>query len=335
MNMSAVISTIDLNKWTNPKATDDELQNIAEDWHTAFHGSGLVYLTNHGLSTLYQKAAEEWKLFCSLDTKEKEKFSSTVYGACGYNRVGKEAVALSEENENTSCGNSILADPVESLENGYSDAFDGAFPRNANGYVRGDTLRNACLELYKALDKNVVRPCLAIATKALGMDDTTDLESYWFSEGQGAYQLRLARYLPRISQNGQSEILYGEHTDYDGLTFLWRNQTNGLEALINHTWCSIPVPKDDPNGLVINLGDLMQFWTHGLWHSPLHRVNKTRFKPNSNSTPDLISIVFFAGPHPDTKLVPLPSSRIPLLTKQKEIITAGEHVQNKIAKTAK
>ena len=47
----------------------------------------------------------------------------------------------------------------------------------------------------------------------------------------------------------------------------------------------------------------------------------------------LVSIVFFAGPHADTKLVPLPSPLIPAETSQ-ALITAGEHVQNKIAKTA-
>ena len=29
-------------------------------------------------------------------------------------------------------------------------------------------------------------------------------------------------------QEYDTEVLYGEQTDYDGLTFLWRNQTNGL-----------------------------------------------------------------------------------------------------------
>ena len=92
--------------------------------------------------------------------------------------------------------------------------------------------------------------------------------------------------------------------------------------------------EDDPDGLVINLGDLMQFWTQGVWNSPLHRVMKTRNRQDSPSTSDLVSIVFFAGPHADTKLLPLPSPRIPPANNTRDIITAGEHVQQKIAKTA-
>ena len=312
-------------------ATEEEVEKMAADWHTAFQQSGLVYLTNHGLGQLYQRAAQEWEHFCAMEREEKEKFSSKVYGACGYNCVGKEAVSLSENNENFSF-DSILADPVESLENGYSDAFDGAFPQQASGYVRGDALRDACVDLYAALDKNVVRPCLAIASKALAMDKSA-LESAWFTEGPGAYQLRLARYVPRLSVQDGTEVLYGEHTDYDGFTFLWRNQTNGLQALVDGAWTSVPVLDSHPDGLVINLGDLMQFWTQGVWHSPLHRVIKTAARQESSSS-DFVSIVFFAGPHADTKLLPLQSALIPDGGAGGEVVTAGQHVQQKISKTA-
>lgn len=327
--MSSLVPSIDLSIWTKPTATAEELERIACDWDSAFHSSGLVYLTNHGLGELYHRAAAEWNHFCAMQAEEKEKFSSSVYGASGYNSVGREAVALSEADGEVG-SDFVLADPVESLENGYSDGFGDAFPQSENGYIRGDALRDACKSLYDALDKNVVRPCLAIASKALKMNKT-DMESAWFAEGSGAYQLRLARYVPRLGVEDDTEILYGEHTDYDGFTFLWRNQTNGLQALIGDTWTSIPVLDNHQDALVINLGDLMQFWTQGVWHSPLHRVIKTR---QESSSSDFVSIVFFAGPHADTKLLPLPSPRIPPMSSAEDVITAGEHVQNKIAKTA-
>jgi len=329
--MACLVPTIDLGDWTSPTATEEDRERIAAAWHSAFHSTGLVYLTNHGLSDLYHKAADEWDHFCGMDQEEKEKFSSAVYGACGYNSVGKEAVALSE-NVNTRGNDPTLADPVESLENGYSSAFYGAFPRSDNGYFRGDALRNTCVGLYKALDKDVIKPCLGIASKALGMKNS-DLESAWFAEGPGAYQLRLARYSPRQPVEDESEVLYGEHTDYDGLTFLWRNQTNGLQALIGGSWTSIPVLASMPDALVINLGDLMQFWTGEVWHSPLHRIIKTSHTQDTSSS-GLVFIVFFAGPHEDTKLLPLPSPLIDHVNSEDAIITAGQHVQGKIARTA-
>ena len=46
-----------------------------------------------------------------------------------------------------------------------------------------------------------------------------------------------------------------------------------------------------------------------------------------------MSVVLFAGPHADTKLKQLPSELIPA-SKTDEVVTAGEHVMNKINKTA-
>ena len=85
--------------------------------------------------------------------------------------------------------------------------------------------------------------------------------------------------------------MYGEHTDYDGLTFLWRNQTNGLQAQVDGQWYDVPLHDKDPDALLINLGDLMEFWTQGAWHSPLHRVANMP----SHHQEELVSIVMFAG----------------------------------------
>lgn len=328
---ASAIPSIDLDAWIN---NDYARQSVASQWDSAFQGSGLVYLTNHHMEPLYHRVAQEWREFCAMAAEEKDKFSSPVLGH-GYNCIGKEAVGLSNSQDIVS-EKSVLADPVESLGIGYSDAFDGTFPRESNGYVGGDRLRDACVELYQALDKKVIRPCLAIISMALGLD-IGSLENRWFAKGPGSYQLRLARYRPRNDDNVEDEnreVLYAEHTDYDGLTFLWRNQTNGLQALIEDVWHDVPVMKEQPDAIVINLGDLMEFWTRGYWHSPLHRVMRTRSKPAQEEMSDLVSIVFFSGPHQETKLLPLPSQKLnPFNQQDREIITAGQHVQNKIAKT--
>ena len=146
------IQTIDLAKWKMGKIED--LESISSIWHSAFRTNGLVYLKNHGLSDLYSGVCQEWLRFCSCDQEHKDKFSSPAYGGCGYNKVGKEAVALSE-------GDSSEAgpDPVESLENGYSPECEGAFPRTETGYCHGDRLREVFRELYRSLDTEVIRPC--------------------------------------------------------------------------------------------------------------------------------------------------------------------------------
>ena len=103
-----------------------------------------------------------------------------------------------------------------------------------------------------------------------------------------AGQLRLARYQP----DGQpgSQILYAEHTDYNGFTFLWRSRTNGLEAKLNGSWTPVPLLPNNPHALLVNLGDLMEVWTGGVWRSPRHQVLRSSQKQG-----ELLSIVWFAG----------------------------------------
>ena len=180
----------------------------------------------------------------------------------------------------------------------------------------------------------MIRPCLDIASRALQLEEPgSDLCSVWFREGQGAYQLRLAHY---VLSGGGASLLYGEHTDYDGLTFLWRNRSNGLQAWLEAEgqWLDIPLLETHPNALLINLGDLMEFWTCSRWHSPLHRVRRST--TTQGSPTDLVSVVMFAGPHPHTKLSPLASPLLPSSTNTEDtpLITAGQHVRAKIGLTA-
>ena len=171
---------------------------------------------------------------------------------------------------------------------------------------------------------------MALASVALGMTKE-DLATRWLEKGGTADQLRLARYRPRPCSGPQ--LLYGEHTDYDGFTFLWRSRTNGLEALLGAEWVQVPVLEQDPGALLINLGDLMEVWSGGVWHSPRHRVRRVAPEPEQEQK-ELLSIVWFVGPHPDTRLVPLPSPLVARLQEGEQVITAGEHVLAKIAKTA-
>ena len=148
----------------------------------------------------------------------------------------------------------------------------------------------------------VLNPCLSIASLALKMKED-ELAQFWMEKGNtsgeftetwqlrsltNAGQLRLARYQP----DGQpgSQILYAEHTDYNGFTFLWRSRTNGLEAKLNGSWTPIPLLPDNPHALLVNLGDLMEVWTGGVWKSPRHQVLRSSQKQG-----ELFSIVWFSG----------------------------------------
>ncbi|MEZ4752404.1 MAG: 2-oxoglutarate and iron-dependent oxygenase domain-containing protein [Bdellovibrionota bacterium] len=68
-----------------------------------------------------------------------------------------------------------------------------------------------------------------------------------------------------------------EHTDMGFLTLLFQDEKGGLEVLSQeNSW--IPVPPIEGT-LVINIGDMLEYWTHGLFRATPHRVRNASGQP--------------------------------------------------------
>jgi len=80
--------------------------------------------------------------------------------------------------------------------------------------------------------------------------------------------MRLLHYPEKIPLEA-GQFRASEHTDYGGLTILY-STSPGLQVKTRWgEWLDINIPKDH---FVINIGDLMAFWTNDRWVSTPHRV---------------------------------------------------------------
>ena len=98
---------------------------------------------------------------------------------------------------------------------------------------------------------------------------------------------RIFNYPP--PQNDQDHKLWGvqEHTDMGFLTLLLQDDLEGLEVLSHcREWVSVPPIK---NTLVINIGDMLELASHGLYKATLHRVRTHPSQPR-------LSYPFFFDP---------------------------------------
>ncbi|CAO2823679.1 unnamed protein product [Amaranthus hypochondriacus] len=59
------------------------------------------------------------------------------------------------------------------------------------------------------------------------------------------------------------------HTDSDFLTILYQDQVGGLQLIKDGNWISV---KPNPDALIVNIGDLFQAWSNGVYKSVVHRV---------------------------------------------------------------
>ncbi|KAA8652565.1 hypothetical protein EYZ11_002373 [Aspergillus tanneri] len=166
------------------------------------------------------------------------------------------------------------------------------------------------------------------------------------------------------------DVRAGAHSDYGSITLLFQRPGQpGLEILTpEEIWAPVPVqPIQTVQGkneddtfvfppILVNIGDLLSYWTDGLLKSTVHRVVFPLSEQRSPNPRDRYSIVFFCHPLNDTELVPVPSGVVAAYRKQceqngvhdekvgfgggagqlepgKRALTAREHLESRLAAT--
>ena len=119
----------------------------------------------------------------------------------------------------------------------------------------------------------------------------------------------------------------GEHTDYGLLTLLYQDEVGGLQVKHRDTWIDVPYV---PGSFVINIGDMMQYWTNDRWISTIHRVVNPPRDKNVGSRRQ--SIVFFHSPNEHTLISCLDGCSSAANPPKYPPILAGEHLRQKSEK---
>ncbi|CAO2655227.1 Nn.00g102910.m01.CDS01 [Neocucurbitaria sp. VM-36] len=117
-------------------------------------------------------------------------------------------------------------------------------------------------------------------------------------------------YYPRTASAsaGEETIRAGAHSDYGSVTLLFRLPGQpGLELLTEKGWVAVPV-NPDPQRLaeppvLVNIGDLLSFWTNGMLKSTVHRVTYSGGE-------ERYSMAYFCHPLDDALLGAVPSKLI-------------------------
>ncbi|KAL4741935.1 hypothetical protein BDV11DRAFT_181700 [Aspergillus similis] len=136
------------------------------------------------------------------------------------------------------------------------------------------------------------------------------------------------------------DVRAGAHSDYGSITLLFQRPGQpGLEILTPEgTWAPVAVEPGRPNPsgdevngeftfppILVNIGDLLSYWTDGLLKSTVHRVVFPASERTGNSSQDRYSIVFFCHPLYSTELIPVPSNVVKAYREEK-----GAGVEEKV-----
>ena len=167
---------------------------------------------------------------------------------------------------------------------------------------------------------------------AIGMKDEHYFDS---SFEEPIASLRLLHYPPVASNPQEGLFACGAHTDYGMITLLLveQNQQNptagGLQLqTLQGDWINAPPPPPDGT-MIVNLGDMLERWTNGLFRSTRHRVVMQEGQKERYSIP------FFFEPSFDAVVECLDACCSADNPPKYPVTTAGEHLVSKYKQTHK
>ena len=259
---------------------------------------GFVYLDPYPSALLRETMREAFaraEEFFARDIDEKMK-CATKSGR-GYTREGAETL------------------DVESSTSG--DAKEGFYvgPDGAPWPDDFDEFRAAVKDYYHYAHE-IARALLRTFAFALGHEYDYFDEDFGVSH---ACVLRLLRYAPTPSKVDEGKFACGAHTDYGLFTLLATDSVPGLQVFDSETneWIPVRPPREDM--FVLNVGDLMQFWSDGAFKSTKHRVVM-------DGDRERYSMAFFVEPNHACIITPINSA----LTRA---TTFGEYLAAKYRET--
>ncbi|KAI1945160.1 hypothetical protein LOZ57_004458 [Ophidiomyces ophidiicola] len=276
----------------------------------------------------------------------------------------KSEVEMQSDNKGWSGMHSETLDPEHQQRGDFKEVINiGAFKdgKPIQKLPRSLAPREAEVNQFIALCQQTCNRILTLLALGLEVRISEPIPADWFtvrhdkSKGPNADILRFLFYpsikAPSVSsfQHGV-DVRAGAHSDYGSVTLLFqRDGQPGLEILAsNGEWCPVPIrPKQQQQPtttgfppILVNIGDILSFWTNGLLKSTVHRVIFPIDEQMSASGRDRYSIAYFCHPLDDTELTPVPSRLVEEHKRTEALpgptgdnITAGMHLAHRLEVT--
>ena len=248
---------------------DFKSESVLDEIRKAYTTVGFAVFTNT-LTSEDKKTMDNWfktmKDFFELPLETKQKYSYRKENNLGYSVMGAENVdptAPKDMKESFNYNNTRMPDEL--------------WPNP--GWVPG--FKQKALESIKIAD----RLALDILQK---FDTILSCGTTLVDAHQNMYNTtRIIHYPAYEGKLEDRQMRIGEHSDYGTITLLWQiNDVPGLQVQdLKGVWHPVPFEED---GVVVNIGDLLQRWTNDYFVSTKHRVVNTHIHMPRYSMPHFV-----------------------------------------------
>jgi isopenicillin N synthase-like dioxygenase len=311
------IPVIDFAGGARPDARERE--RVAWEIHKACRDTGFFDVANHVVAEDLVAAQFAWTCrFFDLPAEEKMAIhmqrSAT---SAGYEPVGEQTLDSQDPDEEKAppdlkesfyCGTE-LADDHPLARARHRSFGHNQWPASLPGF------RDQMLA-YRAAMCRLGDEVLALLALSLDLPEN-HFRPYYEPPGT---TLRILRYPPQPASARANQLGAGAHTDWGGITLLAQDDLGGLEVRnAGDEWIKA---KPVAGTFVVNLGDLMQRWTNGLYRSTMHRVKNLNPAGRNRH-----SVAFFYGPWREALIECLPTCTDAAHPPKYAPVTAGEHTR--------
>lgn len=346
LNSDQSLPIISLAPFLSHPAQSPESRSAANALAEACEEHGFFYLTDHGILQsqldeildlarrfFLEAPAEEKSRLQRLDTGQTSSDGRKGDGARGYQQLG----------ENVTQGARDHHEALDWYREVESDREIRSSKLLSDGTLCGVNPWPNFPSEFEPTYKNYIKKVLEVGAqvvRAMGLalrlteDEMVQFEkatnqSFWVMRAIGYPPLRHNSHNKTVPNTENDEgISCGAHTDYGCLTLLLADPTPGsLQVLSKASTPEYPqwIPANPvPGAFVVNIGDMVEKWTNGLWKSTLHRVVHT----SSNFR---VSVPFFFEPNWDVLVSPFATCvKATGEGKKHDSVMYGEHLIGKI-----
>lgn len=181
------------------------------------------------------------------------------------------------------------------------EELDESHPKVASGVpLHGKNLFPSEPPELRQIALEYIREMTALGHRLMErLSQSLSLPPSYFSDHYTADPLVLFRIFnyPALPLGEGDVFSVGEHTDYGLLTILLQDDCGGLQVRTPSGWVDVPPVE---GSFVVNLGDMIELLTGGLYASTPHRVR-------NESGRSRLSFPFFFDPSWDAVVRPVPS----------------------------
>ena len=295
---------------TVDKPCEEDEVRIAQEIKEALIKFGYVYLYGHGIDEhLVDALFKDSKSFFD-DLTEEEKLKSwpkDPVTAQGY-KIGKTPLE------------SGLVEVKETM-NIIGLKSEDSFPDSTHSKIRGEIAELG--DKFKSLSHRILRLLALALNKPADYFDQHHTKFFEYPDNQS--RIRVIHYPKMDGELIPGMTTCGEHSYWGAMTLKFQDDLGWLQLKCKQKgWVTA---KDIPGCVLLNIADLMELWSGGLFCATEHRVVIPDDKEKMDKSRH--SVVFFVHPDENVHVEPLISTEKKLQGK-----TAGDHVKEmKLKKT--